>query len=297
MIEDLNFIFDDMRIGKYYIDLYKLIGEDFSGYQFDENGVPLTRFPQKNWKYNPVTVCQYGLWQFNLGIENQSQSSFQRAIKQADWLLKNGVFDEHGALVWKYQMDLPFYNLSAPWVSGMAQAQAISLLLRVHQISDKEQYQEAAKKAFLVFKFKVNEGGVVANFPDGLPLIEEYPSPETSAVLNGFIFSLFGIYDFSIYFRDNEASSLFESLVESLDRNIYHYDCGYWSYYDLAKPRRLASRIYHRLHIEQLKKLAEITHNVHFFERAELWQRYYHSVSSNFKWFFHKVNQKLIHRV
>ncbi|NOZ61810.1 MAG: hypothetical protein GXO74_09020 [Calditrichaeota bacterium] len=286
-----------MKLGKYYIDLFELIGEDFSRYQFDPNGVPLTRFPEKNWKYNPVTVCQYGLWQFNVGLRDDSERAFSNAAKQADWLVKNCRMDEAGGCIWQYQIDLPFYGMKAPWISGMAQAQAISLLLRMHQVTGEKRYLQTAEKAYSVFLRDTESGGVVTKFPDGSPVIEEYPTPKISAVLNGSIFSIFGVYDFATYFKDEDADQFFRNLIAGIEKNIHLYDSGFWSYYDLAKPRRLASKIYHRLHIAQLKELAKMSRNNLFWERAEVWAGYEKSFLCKLRWFGKKLQQKIFFRI
>jgi len=77
-------------------------------------------------------------------------------------------------------------------------------------------------------------------------------------VLNGFIFSLFGLYDYAVESESNVAWTSFWEGVETLENNIHRYDTGFWSYYDLLyhKPSPLN---YHKLHISQLRTLYEIT--------------------------------------
>ncbi|MBL7092566.1 hypothetical protein ISS22_01200 [candidate division KSB1 bacterium] len=285
-----------MKLGFYYIDLNKRLGEDFSEYEFDDNGVPLSRFHRlPGWKHNPITVCQYGLFHFNNYLRTSSSLSKDIFLSQANWLLEHAKDGPNKSAVWFYQFDLPFYDIKAPWISGMAQGQAISVLLRAFQISGEKKYLEAAQAAWRIFDVKVKDGGIISEFPDGLPLIEEYPSSsKRSSVLNGFIFAIFGVYDYFVYLQDKDAQKKFHLFIESLKENMFRYDSGYWSYYELANPRRLTAKFYHRIHIKQLESLFRITNDPFFKQFAERWQKYLFSPFSNFKWFLKKVHQKLV---
>ena len=57
-------------------------------------------------------------------------------------------------------------------------------------------YIEAAKMALEPFRFDITEGGVTAYANDSHPFYEEYVANEPTMVLDGHIFSLFGLYDF-----------------------------------------------------------------------------------------------------
>jgi len=288
-----------MKLGRYYIDLNHCLGEDFSEYEFDDQGVPLTRFNRKpNWKYNPITVSQYGLHHFNHYLKSHSENSKKIFLKQAEWLVENIEDGPNGSKVWYYQIAMPFYEISAPWISGMAQGQALSVLLRAHQLTGEEIYLNVVNQAFLVFNVSAKKGGVVSCFPDGNPVIEEYVSAKFMiAVLNGFIFAIFGIYDFKIYTDDFGANQLFNKLVDSLKQNLYRYDCGYWSYYDLKFPLRLSSKPYHRIHLDQLDELYNITGEEQFRNYRDQWQDYLSSPICNLKWALRKLHQKLFIRI
>ncbi len=284
-----------MNLGKYYIDLDLCLGEDFSEYEFNTEGIPLTRFHRKpDWQHNPITVAQYGLHHFNNYLRNQNQESKKIFLTQANWLVENAEPGANGSIVWYYRIDLPFYKIFAPWISGMAQGQAISVLLRAYQLTDAGKYLEIARHAWIVFDFPVNEGGVVSYFPDQKPVIEEYASSEfLTGVLNGFIFAIFGVYDFVQYVNDKHAKQLFLKLIDSLKYNLERYDCGFWSYYDLKSPLRLCSKAYHRLHVKQLKALYEVTEDELFKSYADRWQNYLKSLKCNLKWMAKKVHQKI----
>ena len=284
-----------MKLGKYYIDYNKNLGEDFSDYKFDSNGIPLVQFHNNSkWQYNPVTVSQFGLHHFNLFLKSHSENCKKKFLAQADWLIKNGVKGKNNSLVWHYSINIPFYEIKAPWISGMAQGEAISLLIRAYQTTNNSEYLSAAKQAFKILNVSVHEGGVLSKFPDGSLLIEEYPSKYLSGVLNGFIFAIFGIYDYSLITQDQDSFNLFLDVINSLKKNLSFYDSGFWSYYDLKSPLRLTSQAYHRLHIEQLKQIFHITNDLIFDAYQKRWENYTHSKKCKIKWFLKKVHQKII---
>ena len=284
-----------MKLGKYYIDLNLCLGEDFSEYEFSPQGIPLTNFHRRpDWQHNPITVCQYGLHHFNRYFRTNDEKSKKIFLAQANWLADHAEPGANDSLVWYYRFDIPLYKIKATWISGMAQGEALSVLLRAHQLSGEEKYLKIAKSAWKIFHFTVEQGGIVSNFADGNPVIEEYPSPEfLTGVLNGFIFAIFGVYDFASYVNDEQANRFFVQLIESLKQNLHRFDCGYWSYYDLKSPLRLTSKAYHRLHIKQLSALYKITGKEIFRTFEDRWQSYLYSSKCNLKWMARKIRQKI----
>ncbi|MDZ7263578.1 MAG: D-glucuronyl C5-epimerase family protein [candidate division KSB1 bacterium] len=287
------------QLGCYYIDLDRSLGEDFSEYEFNAEGIPLVRFHrQPNWQHNPITVSQYGLYHYNRYCRTQAPESRQLFLKLADWLVDQAMPTSYGSLTWFYQVAMDFYRITPIWISGMAQAQAISLLLRAHQQTGDTKYLQTAQKAWPVLQLPVQQTGVLNRFPDERPIIEEYPSPFfLTGVLNGFIFAIFGVHDYALYTETATARDFFDELIFSLQQNLWRYDSGFWSYYDLKPPLRLASRCYHRLHIRQLQTLFEISGTEIFKTYAESWQRYATSRRCRIKWLCHKIRQKLLLRI
>jgi hypothetical protein len=284
-----------MKLGRYYIDLNRKLGEDFSEYEFDHAGVPLTRFHRKpDWKHNPITVCQYGLHHFNRFVDEQREASREIFLTQANWLVDHAEEMTEGLVVWKYQFDIPSYKIFAPWISGMAQGQAISALLRAYYLTKDKKYLNPVKGAWNIFQLPVNNGGVISHFPDGRPVIEEYPSPDgLVGVLNGFIFAIFGIYDYAIHTDEKKDFQFCSQFIDSLVHNLHRYDCGFWSYYDLKPPLRMASKPYHRIHIEQLNQLYLLTGQPIFQKFRDRWKGYLSSRSANLKWLIRKIHHKV----
>jgi len=167
----------------------------------------------------------------------------------------------------------------------MAQGHAISLLSRFYAVSKQEKYILSAAQGLRPFELSVTEGGVRSQFMNfsGLVWYEEYPTqPYSLHVLNGFLYSLFGIYDFlsvcmfdeileknslvQIYFE--KALVLYANGLRSLNRMLGMFDTGMRSFYDLrhlesggrANPN-VARWDYHMLHVSLLSYLIDTLEN------------------------------------
>jgi hypothetical protein len=136
----------------------------------------------------------------------------------------------------------------------------------------------------------VSDGGVLVNDTDGSTWIEEYIVDPATHILNGFIWALWGVYDYMLAFNDKEARKLFDQGVDTLKKNLPRYDTGFWSLYELSgtKMRMLASPFYHRLHITQLKVMYKLTEEKIFQDYAFKWAGYSRS--------FLKRTYALIHK-
>jgi hypothetical protein len=171
--------------------------------------------------------------------------------------------------------------LNQGWYSAMAQGHALSLLCRLYNHTNDEKYLKSAIQALNLFEKNVENDGIRAYFLNtSLVWYEEYPTrPSSLFVLNGFLYSLFGLNDFvhacsvNVYKNDNlisdelRAKSMFLNGVNSLQQMINLYDTGTRTFYDL---RHLINPIvnpnvarwdYHALHVSQLNYLVNIIEN------------------------------------
>lgn len=277
-------------ITPYFINLDKSVGENFSEYDFSPEGVPLVRYNRsRDWQSNPVTVCQYALNNLQKFLENGNTENRKIFMDQVNWLIHHIEDGPGNSAVWLYRIDIPFYMLTSPWISGMAQGEALSVFIRAFQLTEEDFYLHIADRIWKIFGFTTEQGGVIGRFPGGSIIIEEYPTQPCSCVLNGFILALFGIYDYIRFCSNHNAKRLFDDCIESLESNLNRYDSGFWSYYDLYRPYRLTSRSYHRLHLLLLNKLFEITQLPIFNEVSLRWKSYATNIVCQSKWFLHKI--------
>jgi len=263
-------------------------------YPRDTNGIPQVYMGKKlGLQYNPITVAQYGLYRLQKYAVSNNETELKIVQAAAAWLIEN-FRDWRGDIgAWVYNHDLEFYGHKAPWISGMAQGQGISLLLRTHQLAPDDQILEITQRAFRAFLHPVSEGGVTACLPDGSLIFEEFTTEPPSLVLNGYIFALLGILDYAIFWQNSEAQDLFKIAIRGLKNNLHWYDTGYWNLYDLHPTRRLASPMYVKVHVQLLQILANLTGEKVFRETAERWQKYLSSPISRFRWLTGKVLEKI----
>jgi len=89
----------------------------------------------------------------------------------------------------------------------MGQGQAISLLSRAfYHSGGNELYLKTAHSALKPFKVLSKNGGVLSKFMNLHPWYEEYPTVPPIFILNGFMYSLIGLYDlFSLAPNDSRV--------------------------------------------------------------------------------------------
>jgi len=103
----------------------------------------------------------------------------------------------------------------------MAQGHGLSVMVRAAQVTGQTRFWEAAHLALGPFKKDTTEGGVRNRFLNKYVWYEEYPFTEGLYVLNGFMYSLIGLYD--LLSAEGappniklEAKELFDQGLESL---------------------------------------------------------------------------------
>jgi peptidoglycan/xylan/chitin deacetylase (PgdA/CDA1 family) len=242
----------DGPVRGYYIDFRVKVGDPTW---------PPPWFDTRERQYH-VSTAQWGLGAYEHYLCGAGDEYLTGARGAADVLVEIQDRDDPGAGGWTHLMDMPHtFPLRSPWLSGMAQGEGASLLVRMYLETGDERYAEAARLALLPMRTPVAEGGVLATM-DGQEILEEYPTAVPSAVLNGTIFALWGFHDVGRGLGDAQAAEDFERLTTSLATLIERYDTGYWSRYDLYPHAmvNLATPSYHLLHIRQLTALDQLSH-------------------------------------
>ncbi|WP_158262116.1 D-glucuronyl C5-epimerase family protein [Pseudomonas sp. BBP2017] len=224
--------------------------------------------------YHPVLSAQCGLKAYGLYIKGD-KNQYKSILAYADNLV--ALQDQRGA----FQYPFPYkYYLSgeilAPgWVSGMAQGQALSFLARAYHVTKDQKYIQAGRKALTFMQVSTKDGGVMTTLNDFSSkykneiFFEEYVSTPANYTLNGYMFALLGVYDWSqldqaITADQSTASDLFKRGMQSLRILLPSYDLGKVSAYDLGyvtfkdKTPHISSG-YHAVHIFLLNAIYSIT--------------------------------------
>lgn len=220
-------------------------------------------------------------------IDNLTLSTsehIQQFYDAANWFIKNQDSEAGGwPITVKRKLASGFLDLEPGWYSSMGQGHAISLLARAyHHSGGDAKYLKAAVNALKPFKMPSAKGGVLAVFLDKFRWYEEYPTQPASFVLNGFIYSLLGLYDLLTIAPSDlsgDAQSLFDDGMVSLKNMLLLYDMGSVTCYDLRHftlgiAPNLARWDYHATHVNQLLLLSTIDSDPLFTQTADRWIAY-----------------------
>lgn len=113
---------------------------------------------------------------------------------------------------------------------------------------------------------------------------QEYVNTTSSYTLNGYIFTLMGLYDWwhvketQNKYYSNIAYEYFNKGIDSLKCILPYYDIGGFTSYDLyyitnnSKPN--SAGYYHSVHVKQLDTIYYITKDKYFKDMRDLWNSY-----------------------
>jgi hypothetical protein len=275
----VSFPSDDARtdapLGGYYQDFTAALGLVAGGTHgpLDAEGRPTSSYGAPPGQYNPIVIAQYGLACVP-GARAGHEALRQRLRGQADWLVARQ--EKHGAArgFWVQRFDNPKYPaLRAPWVSALAQGNALSLLLRAAEIFGDETYAGAAHLAFPALCRPVSAGGVLWESREDLWL-EEYPLEPAGHVLNGAVYALWGALDFARVTGREDAWRLWRAGAATVARHLQAFDTGFWSRYELATSELVSVHYHKNIHIPQLEVMHRLTGERVFQDTAIRWRRY-----------------------
>ena len=276
-------IYSKEKILGYYNDL---TGKINSNTLLDDNGVVINIIANNKKVYFPISIFQYALGLWDLYLLTNKNNYLTSFFKQCDWIIKNQL--DNGS--WNCFGPIGYKNYT---VSSMGQGEAISVLLRAYQNTHDTKWLGSAKKALECMLIPVQQGGTLLIEGEDY-FFEEYPGDnEKRSVLNGWIFSLFGIYDYLKIIEDEKVKDIYRRSLKTLKLHLQDYDLGYWSNYD--KSGRIASPAYHNLHIAMLNTISDITNDDYFNKIAIKWSKYnqntYYRIYAITKKFFQKLRE------
>ncbi len=262
-------------LGRYYQNFaaaLALVRGAFHG-PLDPEGIPLYHSGDGKAHPNAILVSQYALALVGGAMEGDGES--RRVLEvQADWLVANQEVSGSRGGFWLQRFDNRKYPaLPNPWVSGLAQGQGLSALLRAHEILGKGAYLEAAGPAFEALLLPLAQGGVLFEAGEDLWL-EEYPLPVPGHVLNGAVYALLGVLDYARTSGEPRAWEVWERGLATVLRHLPEFDTGFWSRYELGVPE-LSSVHYHKnIHIPQLEVLRLLSGDPRVAGVLKRWKRY-----------------------
>lgn len=184
---------------------------------------------------------------------------------------------EGGALYAPYMMRYKLHSsaenqFEPPWYSGMAQGEMLSVLSRLYYFTDNPEYLLFAERVFESF-LRPREPGIkwTVRLDDSMYYwIEEYPHEDNPGMtLNGFVSAVYGIYEYYLVSRDDQARKVYDMSLTTLKHYLPDYLRGdEGSYYCLGHLFH-ATNAYHSLHVRQMRELYQLTGDQFFSDMAE----------------------------
>jgi hypothetical protein len=267
----------------------------------DDNGLPMTYLAtdllgHKEWQYAPGTLANFALAAH--GRHLLGQAPLKQFLDAAEKLKE--IESPDGAM----RNDYVFRHYTQPkyyprgWISGMDQGLALSVFYRAYKLTGDESYIDAGNRAFAFMQVPFPDGpmNTLADFDrslNGYIWIDEYLATPNVYTLNGYMFALLGLYDWSHV--TPSARKIFQRGLVSLKKMLPYYDLDAFTAYDLSfmtNPQPKGphfGQAYHGVHIAQLKALYSVTGEEVLNDTANKWMSYInsiHSVASN------KLNRK-----
>ena len=258
--------------GKYYLKdhvkgYYNNLTEKVSRFGAKDASVPKSFVDTGEEIYFSIEIFQYGLAAYDLYLasDQKDKSMLDKVIACANWGVDNQL--EDGSWI-TFAYETPDYPFSA-----MAQGEGVSLLIRAYNETKDERYVICLKKAMRFMLTPFENGGPTLYNNDGVFL---YECPKDPLILNGWIFSFWGLWDYCLTFKDDtDAKYILRRTLDTMVKWLPKFDLPYWSMYEDGK--RICSPFYHKLHIAQLNVMYDLTGRDEFKHYAERWDNFQHN--------------------
>ncbi len=229
--------------------------------------------------YHPTIIAQYGLAQWNYYLATNDERHSSMFLAQARWLIEHEVHIGNDAGGWPISFPHPDVRGDGSWLSALAQGQALSVLVRAYQLTQEEIFLEVARRVVRTFERDILDGGVSTPMGEEGVFFEEvavYPATHT---LSGFIFALFGLYDYVALTGDVQVKALIQRSLSTMHVLLEELDVGFWMLADLLH-RRLVSPSHLTLQTTLLETLATYSGCKHCSMLALRWKSYQRQLRS-----------------
>ena len=249
----------------------------------ESDSLPLLQTEKGEYIYFPVAIFQYGLGAYDLYLSTNDEIYLKKFKLCVKWAIDNQEINGSWSNFFYIYPNSPY--------GAMCQGEGASLLLRAYKEFGDVKFLECAKKAIDYMLLPVEEGGT-ALYQDNEVILLEYT--HRPAVLNGWIFALFGLYDLTLVDNSDKYNDALQKTLYSLKNNLNKFDNCYWSLYDL--DNKITSPFYHNLHIAQMQAIYEITNDQVYKQLLEKWINYRNSFCKSKKAFIKKAIQKIVEK-
>jgi len=242
---------------------------------YRDSNFPWAYFPDMGIQFDPV-VCMNHLNEiYRMGLTDD----FIRGLSELISYRNDVQLDNRQCTVWEYNFENPklddsnAINYPHTWISGMSQGLMLELLTNYINTTKSSTYNSLANSIMMSMLVNWTKGGTTDfDMKHDEYWYLEYPFTNRCRVLNGFMVTLIGLYQYYNITANKTALFLFSKGMNALRVHLPEYDVGNWSAYSLTNRR--ATLYYHKFHIQLLDQLYIYTndHIVKYY--ADLFKKY-----------------------
>lgn len=256
--QDLGKHFCRNELRGYYNNMKEKVS--YVSYLVDSDDLPILHTESGGTFHFPVAIFQFAFGLLDFYYETREERYMTKYRQCADWAIAHqnddGSWDNFSYIY----PDYPY--------GSMAQGEGASMLLRAFKEFGNISYLEAAKKAVYFMLKNVDEGGCT-RYTDGDVILLEYQ--HLPVVLNGWIFSWWGLYDYVLVTHDEAVEHVMHDSMRTMIKFLPQFANSYWSKYDIGG--KMTSPFYHNLHIAQMQAMHELTGQPEFDMWAKRWKK------------------------
>ncbi|EKP4442246.1 MULTISPECIES: D-glucuronyl C5-epimerase family protein [Vibrio] len=249
----------------------------------DNKGIILNKLSSGEEIYFPIAIAQKALGHYDLYLLNNSIEDKNLFLTYCKYL--RTTINEYGLIETWHKQARPVINN----YSSMTQGQVISCFCRAYLITNDDIYIE---KSYDLFNALINpELFLSYSDSEGRLSFSEMPNENKEVILNGWIFTLWGLMDLGMITNNDSVCKVTNESLAKLANSLDNFSCGYWSKYD--DGNKISSPFYHQLHIHQLNALYLQTGIQQFKDYANTFESMKHNSFKKLKAIIIKSAQKL----
>ncbi len=223
------------------------------------------------WQYVPGAGLQFHPLA-NFGKLNalfKARTGLVKMTRLLDELLPLAA-DRAGGIAWEY--DYAFDGGLPPWVSSLAQGTGLQAMARAAVRAGRgDELLPRLRRGLRVFEV-APPAGVRTRADGGLHFVQYSFAPRLR-ILNGFIQSLVGLYDFAQIAQDRTAGRLFARGDAAARKEVPTFDTGAWSLYSRGTATYESDLNYHEVLIGFLQSLCDRTTTAVYCDAASRFRR------------------------
>lgn len=223
------------------------------------------------WEYYPgqgIQLQQLGSW---------GQADWMYAAGPRYWPRLQNLVDEliplavsrGGGIAWEYYFQ--FDGGRPPWTSAMSQGTAVQALTQTYEATHNPTYLNLARRSLAILGHAPPVGVSVKTRLGRRYLLYSFAAARSVEVINGFLQTLIGLFDYAQASGDPRGWQLFHSGDSEARAELPSYDTGSWSLYQPGVPSSLS---YHQLVTSFLDQLCSRTHAPVYCRTAARFARY-----------------------